>query len=55
MKQAVNNFIDEVNKKYWEEADHRISIVTFWIRRKYPAGMDVSGCCRKDEFRKQYR
>lgn len=29
MKQAVNNFIDEVNKKYSEEADHRISIVTF--------------------------
>ena len=29
MKQAVNNFIDEVNKKYSGEADHRISIVTF--------------------------
>ena len=29
MKQAVNNFINEVNKKYSEEADHRISVVTF--------------------------
>ena len=29
MKQAVNNFINEVNKKYSEEADHRVSIVTF--------------------------
>lgn len=29
MKQAVKNFIDEVNKKYSKEADHRISVVTF--------------------------
>lgn len=29
MKQAVNNFIDKVNEKYTEEADHRMAIVTF--------------------------
>ena len=29
MKQAVNSFIDEVNKKYDEDADHRMAIVTF--------------------------
>lgn len=29
MKQAVNNFISSVGEKYSEEADHRISIVTF--------------------------
>lgn len=29
MKQAVKNFIDEVNKKYSKEADHRISVVIF--------------------------
>ncbi|MDD6879913.1 MAG: VWA domain-containing protein, partial [bacterium] len=29
MKQAVNNFISEVNKKYTAEADHRMAIVTF--------------------------
>lgn len=29
MKQAVNNFISAVNKKYTEEADHRMAIVTF--------------------------
>ena len=29
MKAAVNSFIDEVNKKYTAEADHRIAIVTF--------------------------
>lgn len=29
MKQAVNNFIESVGKKYTEDADHRIAIVTF--------------------------
>ena len=29
MKQAVNNFIEEVAKKYATEADHRMAIVTF--------------------------
>lgn len=29
MKQAVNNFIDKVNEKYTDEADHRMAIVTF--------------------------
>lgn len=29
MKQAVNNFIESVAEKYTDEADHRISIVTF--------------------------
>ena len=29
MKAAVNSFIDEVNKKYTPEADHRMAIVTF--------------------------
>lgn len=29
MKQAVNNFISSVAEKYTEDADHRISIVTF--------------------------
>ena len=29
MKQAVNNFIDEVAKKYTTDADHRMAIVTF--------------------------
>ena len=29
MKTAVNSFIDEVNKKYSNEADHRMAIVTF--------------------------
>lgn len=29
MKQAVNNFIKSVNGKYAEDADHRMSIVTF--------------------------
>lgn len=34
MKQAVNNFIDEVAKKYTEEADHRMAIVTFSSEEK---------------------
>lgn len=29
MKRAVNNFIDEVAKKYTPDADHRMAIVTF--------------------------
>ena len=29
MKQAMNNFIDEVNRKYTADADHRMAIVTF--------------------------
>ena len=29
MKQTINNFISSVSKKYSEDADHRISIVTF--------------------------
>ena len=29
MKEAVNNFIDKVAEKYSDEADHRMSIVTF--------------------------
>ena len=29
MKQAVNNFVSSVSEKYSEDADHRISIVTF--------------------------
>lgn len=29
MKQAVNNFIESVNKKYSAESDHRMAIVTF--------------------------
>lgn len=29
MKKAVNNFINEVNSKYTDEADHRMAIVTF--------------------------
>lgn len=29
MKQAVNNFIDEVSTKYTTEADHRMAIVTY--------------------------
>lgn len=46
MKQAVNNFINEVNKKYSEEADHRISVVTFGSGAKTLQGwtnVDVNG------------
>lgn len=38
MKAAVNSFIDEVNKKYSNDADHRMAIVTFDDNAKTLAG-----------------
>lgn len=38
MKKAVNNFINEVAKKYTDDADHRMSIVTFGYNASTPQG-----------------
>ena len=46
MKQAVNNFIESVNKKYSAESDHRMAIVTFGSRASILQGwtfVDATG------------